>query len=134
MCCGRNRGHLQRLRVTEQGADVGWTVVGERRKNDKYGAMRVGSIVDCWARPGHELSVIRAATAALERQGVDLILTNQSHPRWVQAVESDAFLKAPSNFVFAASRKLSELLAPFETHRTRMHLTRADGDGLPNNF
>jgi hypothetical protein len=65
---------------------------------------------------------------------MDLILSNQSHAAWCRAFEHAGFLKAQSNFIFAASKKLSELLQPFEETRTRMHFTRADGDGLPRNF
>ncbi len=96
--------------------------------------MRVGSIVDCWALPGHERAVIRTAAAALEERGVDLIVTNQSHATWSRAVRAEGFFSGPSNFIFAASRKLSELLAPFDQTMRRMHVTRADGDGLPDNF
>ena len=113
---------------------VGWAVVGERRKDAKYGNMRVASVVDCFALPGEMFSVVRCATETLERQGFDLILSNQSHQAWGGAFKAAGYLSGPSNFVFAASKKLSELLTPFEALRPRMHLTRADGDGLPGNF
>jgi hypothetical protein len=109
-------------------------VVGERRKDAKYGSMRVGSVVDCFALPGELFSVVRCATQTLERQGFDLILSNQSHQAWGAAFEAAGYLRGPSNFIFAASKKLTELLAPFEEVRPRMHVTRADGDGLPGNF
>ena len=127
-------GNLRCLRVVQGDDDIGWAVTGERRKDSKYGAMRVGSIVDCWALPGHERAVIRTAAAALEERGVDLIVTNQSHATWSRAVRAEGFFSGPSNFIFAASRKLSELLAPFDQTMRRMHVTRADGDGLPDNF
>jgi hypothetical protein len=78
--------------------------------------------------------VVSGATRALERQGFDLILSNQSHQVWGEAFKAAGYLRGPSNFVFAASKKLAELLSPFEEVRPRMHLTRADGDGLPGNF
>ena len=126
--------HLTRIVVNRDHSAIGWAVVGERRKDAKYGVMRVGSIVDCFALPGEWLSVIRCATQALERQGFDLILSNQSHEAWGEAFKAAGYLSGPSNFIFAASKKLSELLAPFEKIRGEMHLTRADGDGLPANF
>ncbi len=126
--------HLTRLVVKRKGSTIGWAVVGERRKDAKYGNMRVGSVVDCFALPGEMYSVIRAATQMLERQGFDLILSNQSHQAWGEAFKAAGYLSGPSNFVFAASKKLAEFLAPFEAVRPRMHLTRADGDGLPGNF
>jgi hypothetical protein len=50
--------------------------VGEHRKDAKYGNMRVGSVVDCFALPGELFSVVRGATQTLERQGFDLILSS----------------------------------------------------------
>lgn len=126
--------HLTRLRVQQNGADIGWAVIGEKRTDAKYGAMRVGSIVDCWASPENARAVIQAATKALEGLEVDLILSNQSHEAWCGAMKSAGFLESPSNFIFAASKKLAEMLQPFEEKKRRLHFTRADGDGLPRNF
>jgi hypothetical protein len=126
--------HFTRLRVRRNGTDIGWTVVGEKCTDRKYGSMRVGSIVDCWASPEDTLPIIRAATEALERARVDLIVSNQSHKNWCAALGAAGFLKAQSNFIFAASKKLAELLQPLEQTKSRIHLTRADGDGLPRNF
>jgi len=126
--------HLTRLVLKRNGSTIGWAVVGERRKDAKYGNLRVGSVVDCFALPGELFAVLRDATQTLERQGFDLILSNQSHQAWGEAFKVVGYLPGPSNFLFAASKKLTEMLAPFEATRPRMHLTRADGDGLPGNF
>jgi hypothetical protein len=126
--------HLTRMIVKRHGLTIGWAVVGERRNDAKYGAMRVGSVVDCFALPEQWFSVVRCATQTLERQGFDLILSNQSQQAWGEAFDAAGYLAGPSNFLFAASKTLAELLAPFEEIRPRMHLTRADGDGLPGNF
>lgn len=126
--------HLTRLRVRRGSQDIGWAVVGERRKDEKYGSMRVGSIVDCWASPEDALPVMRAATEALVNAGVDLIVSNQSHAAWGKSLEHSGFRSVPSNFIFAASKNLSALLQPFERTQMTMHFTRADGDGLPANF
>ena len=126
--------HFTRLRIRRNDDDVGWAVVGERRKDEKYGDMRVGSIVDCWASPVDALPVLCAATNALEQSGCDLIVSNQSHHGWGRALEHCGFLQAGSNFIFAASKGLSALLQPFEKNHSLLHFTRADGDGLPRNF
>jgi hypothetical protein len=126
--------HFTRLRVRRSGQDIGWAVVGERRKDEKYGSMRVGSVVDCWASPDDALPVVQAASAALEASGVDLIVSNQSHGLWGRAFRRSGFWSAQSNFIFAAGKKLSALLQPFEEIQARIHFTRADGDGLPRNF
>lgn len=124
----------KRLRVNRNGSVIGWAIVGIRRKDAKFGSMRVGSIVDCWAMPENATAVIRAATRDLENDHVDLIVSNQSHQVWCGALEQSGFLKGPTNFVFAASKKLTELLQPLEENRESLHITRADGDGLPVNF
>lgn len=129
-----SEGHLTRLRVRRGGEDIGWAVVGEKRKDPKYGTLRVGSIIDCWACAENALAVICSAATTLERLGADLIVCNQSHREWCAALEAAGFLKAPSNFIFAASKKLAELLQPFEEMKHRLHFMRADGDGLPRNY
>jgi len=127
--------YLTRVRVSRDGAAIGWAVVGERREDtQKFGDMRVGSLIDCWAAPNDAAAVVRAAARALEKRGADLIVSNQSHHAWRRALENAGFLKGPSNFVFAASKKLTELLQPFDENRRSFHITRADGDGLPRNF
>lgn len=126
--------HLTRLRISASGKTVGWAVVGQRRKNPKFGNLRVGSIVDCFTAPEHALAVVRAAATALDRQGVDLITSNQSHQMWRRAFKDSGFFEGPSTFIFAASPKLSQLLSPFEKKKDRIHFTRADGDGLPYNY
>lgn len=125
---------VRRLRVNRNREAIGWAIVGERRKDSKFGQMRVGSIVDCWASPENAQAVIQAATQALEKDDIDLIVSNQSHHVWCRAFESAGFLKGPSTFIFAASKKLTELLQPLEQNRPSFHITRADGDGLPANF
>lgn len=125
---------LRRVRVSRNGKTIGWAVVGERRQDQKFGDMRVGSVVDCWALPENGAAVVRAATRVLEKEGFDLIVTNQAHRDWCRAFETSGFLKGPSTFVLAVSKKLAELLQPFEENRPLFHITRADGDGLPHNF
>jgi hypothetical protein len=126
--------HFTRLRIQRNQTDIGWAVVGERRKDSKYGSMTVGSIVDCWASPEDAIAVIEAATRELEAQKVDLIVSNQSHLAWGHALERCGFFKGPSNFIFAASKKYAEALHPFAENCRTFHITRADGDGLPRNF
>ena len=126
--------HLTRLRIRRSDRDLGWAVVGERRKDSKYGALRVGSILDCWASPGNTLAVVRAATAKLETMGMDLIVSNQSHRDWCATFAAAGFLTSESNFIFAASKRLSQYLQPFDQMKLLLHFTRADGDGLPRNF
>ncbi len=126
--------HFTRLRVRRAGQDIGWAVVGQRNKSDKYGAMRVGSVVDCWAEPQDALAVVQAASAALSDLGMDLIVSNQSHYLWAKAFEQAGFWNSSSSFIFAAGKGLSGLLQPFAEKQSLLHFNRADGDGLPRNF
>jgi len=122
----------RRLRIRRNGSPIGWAIIGIRRKDAKFGEMRVGSIVDCWAMPENALAVVRAAAQALEKDRVDLIVSNQSNQVWCDALKRSGFFSGPTNFIFAPSKKLTELLEPLETGS--FHFTRADGDGLPVNF
>lgn len=126
--------HLTRLHLRRGSQDLGWAVVGERRSDPKYGEMRVGSLVDCCALPGEELAVTHAATEQLRSQGFDLILTNQCHRNWCAALHATGYIAGPSNFIYAASKKLAQQLAPFDGNKGHMHFNRADGDGLPRNY
>jgi hypothetical protein len=129
-----SQGHFTRLRVLRDGVVVGWAVVAARTHKPRFGSLRVGSIVDCFAAPENAAAIVRAATEALQEQGFDMIVTNQSNADWGRAFERAGFLQGPSNFVFAASPKLSERLSPFDTSKTQTHFTRGDGDGLPHSF
>jgi hypothetical protein len=72
---------------------------------------------------------VRAARRELERRRVDLIVTNQAHSAWQAALRDEGFLSGPTNFLFAASPQLAQLLAPFETAQNEFHINRGDGDG-----
>jgi hypothetical protein len=126
--------HFTRVQVVRDGEILGWAVVAERGLRPRFGNMRVGSVVDCFAAPENAPAVVQAATEVLQGSGFDMIVTNQSNAIWGQAFERAGFLKGPSNFVFAISPQLSELLSPFDTAKTQTHFTRGDGDGLPRSF
>jgi hypothetical protein len=120
-----------RVRIEGGGKVLGWAVLlDSQMRGDRYfGNLRVGSIVDCLAVPEQAFVVLTAATEILERRGVDLIVSNQSHAAWSGGLRATGFLEGPSNFIFAASKGLACLFGPFERNRTRIHLNRGDGDG-----
>jgi hypothetical protein len=103
----------------------GWAVLLDTTmQQDRYfGDLRVGTIVDCLARPEEAATAIRAARIYLERRGVDLIISNQGHPAWTEAFEADGFFQGPSNFLFAASPALRAAGV------SEWHINRGDGDG-----
>lgn len=123
-----------RINVLRRGEVIGWAVVlnTQMEGHNYFGQMRVGSVIDCLAVEGEELSVVAMATQLLERWKVDVIITNQLHDSWCKAFSSNGYLRGPSNFIFAASPQLSERLHPFEANHSKIHMTRGDGDGPIN--
>jgi hypothetical protein len=114
-----------RLRVNS----CGWALLLDTPMHgDQYfGDLRVGTIVDCMGLLDTDAPerVIHAARRYLEKRGVDLIVTNQCHAAWRDALRAAGFLQGPSNFLFAASKALTALGVPAE----EMHINRGDGDG-----
>jgi hypothetical protein len=119
------------LHCTRDGRDIGWAVVRSTpMRDDKYfGNLRLGSIVDCLAVPGDEATVVALAARHLARLGSDVVVTNQSHARWLAALGANGWFSGPSNFLFAASPQLAERLGPLEKSLATIHFNRADGDG-----
>lgn len=123
---------LTRLKISRGGQVLGWAVIGmlHRPGHVQYGDMRVGTILDGLAKPEHAKLVISAATRELMRRGADLITSNQSHEAWQGALKACGFLQGPSNYIFAVSKKLSELMQPFDKTVGQSHINRGDGDNL----
>ncbi len=120
-----------RLKVSERGSPIGWCVLlAARFSNHKqFGTLRVGTFVDGLAPIADARSIVEAATAELERHGVDLIVSNQSHRDWAAAFDSSGYLRGPSNFLFGASRKLARRLATSGVANDAIYVNRGDGDG-----
>ena len=112
-----------RIRVGQ----AGWAVLLDTSmQGDQYfGDLRVGTIVDSMARPEDAGRVIEAARRFLEERSVDLIISNQRHAAWIQALRDAGFLKGPSNFLFAASLSLAAMAGGIAA----IHINRGDGDG-----
>jgi hypothetical protein len=122
---------LIRLRVSRNGEPVGWALVLDTQmRGDRYfGNMRLGSIADSFAAIEDADMVVAAAARFLEERGVDLIVANQSHARWQQAFRRAGFFEGPSNFIFAASPKLTARIGALEGGANQIYLNRGDGDG-----
>ncbi len=123
-----------RLRITRDGAPIGWAVLLDTQMSGHFyfGDMRVGSLVDCLARPEDAIDVAACARQVLEDAGVDLIVSNQSHGAWCWALDRCGFLGGPSNFLFTAAPKLACQLEPLAEKLASFHLNRGDGDGPVN--
>jgi hypothetical protein len=117
------------LRVRAAG---GWAVLLETQMRDhrQFGNMRVGTIVDCLAPLESAGAVIRAATGVLEDRGVDLIVSNQMHAAWGQALKESGFGGGASNYLLALSPVLSNIAGKIAGGASQeFHFNRGDGDG-----
>ncbi len=119
-----------RLRIWDGDRIVGWTVLLDLRlKNHKrFGTVRSGHIVDCFADPVDAEMVIHASTRYLEARGVDFIRSHQSHPAWRNALKTAGFSQMRSLFLFGASPACQEVLDNVDPNRIGVHLNRGDGD------
>jgi hypothetical protein len=120
-----------RLKVSRADQTIGWVVMLDTKMSGHkhFGNMRLGSIVDCLARPDDAGCVIRCAADLLASRGVDLIVTNQANSAWCDALSKQGFLKGPTNFVLGLSQGLLQKLQPFEAVKSSIHMNRGDGDG-----
>ena len=125
---------LVRLKIARDGRPVGWAVLmNNRLSGHKYfGDIRLGSIIDCFSAPQHAVAVIRCARVLLQQQGVDLVISNQSHRIWRKALAASGFLRGPSNFIFTSSTPLTERFAADHIAPDDVHVNRGDGDGPIN--
>jgi hypothetical protein len=123
-----------RLAVVRKVDTIGWALVLDTQmKNHKYfGDMRVGSIADCFAAPNDALLVVGAADEFLKRRGVDIVVSNQLHPRWCDALETVGYERGPSNFFFYFSEELAKRLGAIADWERGAHLNRGDGEGPGN--
>ncbi len=130
----REKEKFIRLKVTEGPKVIGWAVLLDTQlsAHKQFGNMRLGSIVDCFASTVDTGKVVRSARTMLEKRGVDLIVSNQAHTVWCQALDKAGFMQGPSNFIFASSKKLTHLLSDAGVNNSDIHMTRGDGDGPIN--
>jgi hypothetical protein len=130
----RHQRRFLRLKVTRDKAPIGWAVLLDTQMSGHkfFGRMRVGSVVDCLARPEDAADVAACAGRVLEDAGVDLIVSNQAHAAWCGALKRCGFLGGPSNFLFTAAPKLACQVEPFAGKLATFHLNRGDGDGPIN--
>jgi hypothetical protein len=130
--CGAD--DLQRIMVLRGENAIGWALLlnSQLHGHRHFGNMRLGSIVDCFAEPANAASVIEQARSVLVRQGVDLIVSNQSHSAWCAGLKACGFISGPSNFIFASSKALTRKIEEKQIRPRDVHLNRGDGDGPIN--
>jgi hypothetical protein len=124
-----------RLRVIEGDQVIGWAVVLDNQlENDqRFGSMRVGTIVDFLAPPEDAHRVISAAFRFLEKRRVDMVCANLAHPDWIRGFAANGFVVLEKRRFFAISKALEKELEPIEANSSGIHITLMDGDG-PRGF
>jgi len=126
-----SRLHGLRIVGSEKG---GWVQMldCEPKQADYFGAMKVMALVDGLA-PEPAISPLVAAALNLGREkGADLVISNQMHHAWKDALLANGFWQGPSNYLLALSKGLAALLDPLPESIPRIHFNRGDGDGLVN--
>ena len=123
-----------KLKFFDDNEVVGWSICLCTNLYDhkQFGHMRLGSIVDCLSLKDYERNIISKTSEILKKKGVDLIVSNQSHIFWKNALKMNSFINGPSNFIFASSSELSNKLVNNIKLKDHMHITRGDGDGPIN--
>ena len=123
------RPEFDRLMVSARGRPLGWVVLERNSLNrGRFGGMEVGYLLDYLAVPHDATAMMRAAAEWTVSRGVDLIVSNETHPVWGAALRRSGFLRGPSTFVFASSPELTKLLRSVKVSRSEMHLVRGVGD------
>jgi hypothetical protein len=89
-----------------------------------------GLIVDTFGDTRESTEIARAATAFLADQGVDIVLTNTSHDRWLSAFMRTGFLSWQSQFPVLVSKSLARRIGDLPGTMLQTHMTRGDGDGV----
>ena len=125
---------FERIKFLHDRKPVGWALLlnSQLHGHGYFGNMRLGSIVDCLAEPQYAAAIIRQAREALVRQGVDLMVSNQSHRAWCEAMRACGFMSGPSNFIFASSKALTIRMEEKRIKSNDIHVNRGDGDGPIN--
>ena len=123
-----------RILVERGGRLIGWALLLDSAMTDHkyFGNMRVGTLADCFAALDDAPAVAAAADEVLTRRGVDLVVSNQLHPAWCEALESAGYEPGPSNFFFYTSEALEDALSDQPDWERGIHMNRGDGEGPGN--
>ncbi len=121
-----------RLRVRDRdGRDLGWALVCLRDMNEhrRFGNLRVGSIVDAFAPAAWAGEIVHAAFSWLAQAGAEVVIANQSDPRWIRGFTRNAFVPIAAGRYFCAAPAFAKALEPWADTRKRLFLTNMDGHG-----
>jgi hypothetical protein len=126
--------HPKIIRFERDSKTIGWVAyrIKEFIDDPRFGALKVGTILDCLALPNHEHHIIHNTCKHIDSSEVDIICTNLTNKNWVKACSSSGFFSFPSRFLAFSETlvKQTENLKAFVSHS---HITLIDGDG-PRGF
>ena len=128
-----SRTDLRRLVVRHKGSVVGWAVVMTEslsRVRAYLGDVVPGLIVDAFGDTAYATDIVRAATAYLAAQDVDVVITNSSHRSWVDGYKRSGFIPWRSQFPLLVSQSLGRRIGDLPAVMQQAHMTRGDGDGV----
>ena len=120
-----------RLKITFGGQVIGTAAVLDTPMQDdrRFGYLRVGAIVDNFGQLEHCPRIVAAATHLLEQRGVDLIISNQTHPQWLAGFCANGFHVLKGHRILALSKSLERQWGPVESLLRDLHMNTIDGDG-----
>jgi hypothetical protein len=120
---------LHRLMVEVGGNTLGWVVltINKLQNHKQFGDLQLGCIVDGLLEPRSVQPAITLAARRLSDLGADLLVSNQSHRAWQQALGKNLFIRGPSNFILGRS---AQFVPHIPLHD--LHMNRGDGDGPIN--
>ncbi len=126
---------IKRFRITRNGSDVAWLCTrtmgpAQQTPHPQFGRLKVGMIVDSVADPADSKTVFAVGLRELASAGADLVVSNQMHPAWRNAMQAMLLPPAPSNFVFAYSKQMKALIQQHGAEE-KIYITRGDCDGPP---
>ena len=126
----RGKPGFVRLKVSREGRVIGLAVLRDARDpaHVSFGNLRLGTIADCFSHPDDANEVVQASVAVLEQRGVDLIISNQTHPAGFMALRRAGLLPGPSTCVLATSAQLTDRIARIDPQWQAIHVNRGDGD------
>lgn len=119
------------LEIFEEKKYIGWVVllVTQMSAHKQFGAMKVGSIVDCLSDPNNSVKILSCATNYIKKHKPDIIVANHSHFAWNESFKKLGFLEGPSNFLLSVSKPLTKDIMPFDENKNQVYFMRGDGDG-----
>jgi hypothetical protein len=122
---------VTRLKIKLKNQIIGVAAVldSQMQDDDRFGSLRVGTIVDNFGPLERCGRVVAAAADFLKHSGVDLIIANQTHPQWLRGFRANGFHILQHRRVLAFSKALQQQWGAAESLLPGLHMTNLDADG-----